>query len=606
MAVTPLDLAIASRVLSPIIKDLYESAKGSIKDALDNWKNATASKRLARKIAITDKVKTIWAPDKEISLSSFYYPNKINISGTAVEINSLASLPPRNLIIEGIVGQGKSILLRYLCIQELSPNGTGRIPVFIELRTLSAKNGLLNAIYNSLTKLDIHITDEVFDYLAKAGKLVILLDAFDEVDIQIKKEVFQDIENLIEKYEELQFVITSRPKDDIQNSRHVEVIRIAPLSTRDFDPFLRKLGLKTTRINDVLTAIQESPSNVSSLINTPLMLTLVIIVYESENEIPQNLPEFFEKLFHIVFTRHDSIKGSFERHHHSGLSERKLQELFEAFCCIVMHGGYRRSLTNDQFERAFSQAQEYATDCKCDSAKFKLDITKVACLMLEEGIGLTTFLHKSILEYHAAAFIKHSSDDLAKQFYESMIDDSEGWTEVLRFLQKIDPYRFVSFYLKPSYDRLLYKLGGNSKSLTAASIEPTLKDVLGSITADFMGLDPYSSDAFDLLGFSHNDFNVGLIGITKIIDAAIHHATKHVPGAVSKSFFTENAIPIQLIEEGRAFNVVLFTLIRKIEFGQFVESVREVVYSLEIEIEGFKEIIDKESKKKELFPKRSV
>jgi len=136
------------------------------------------------------------------------------------------------------------------------------------------------------------------------------------------------------------------------------------------------------------------------------------------------------------------MKAGFNRKRYSGLSERQLQTLFEAFCFMTIQNSFGRSLSSDQFSTAFSQAQEYSGDAKCEEDKFRLDIVKVACLMLEEGIDTSTFLHKSLLEYYAAAFIKHSTDDVAKLFYEAAAENYRPWEEVLRFLSDIDPYRY--------------------------------------------------------------------------------------------------------------------------------------------------------------------
>jgi predicted NACHT family NTPase len=141
-------------------------------------------------------------------------------------------------------------------------------------------------------------------------------------------QAINEIEFLVERYPELKIVVTSRPDNEIQKSRLFTVIKISKLDRSDFDDFLRKLSIPLSRRIEIIEAIDKSPRQVIDLINTPLMLTLLVMVYESEKEIPSELPEFFEKLFHTVFTKHDKLKAGFNRHHHCGLSERKLQELF--------------------------------------------------------------------------------------------------------------------------------------------------------------------------------------------------------------------------------------------------------------------------------------
>lgn len=440
-----------AKVSSPIISDIYSAAKGKVKTALSRWEEQQFPKRLAKKIGNLSLVRTLWCPDDDVSLLKFYYPPKVQATGTSTEIiaNCVNDISTENFVIQGIVGQGKSIFLRWLAVQEAKMS---RLPIFIELRTLHAKYSLRDAIYRELESFDITINEEVFNYLAKSGKFLLLLDAFDELDSNLTKETLNEIKFLSRKFESMQIVISSRPGNEIQKISGIKVMNICPLSEIDYAPFLEKMGLTAIKSFEVVTAIKESKGSLIELITTPLMLTLVAIVYQSEREIPNTLPEFFEKLFHIVLTRHDRLKDGFNRKRNSGLSDRKLQELFEAFCFMTLQNGYGRSLSNEQFTHAFKNAQNYTENCKCEQENFQIDIIKGACLMLEEGIDTSTFLHKSLLEYYAAAFIKHSNDDVAKLFYEEAQRPQTHWYDVINFLSNIDPYRFSKFFALPQIE----------------------------------------------------------------------------------------------------------------------------------------------------------
>jgi hypothetical protein len=133
---------------------------------------------------------------------------------------------------------------------------------------------------------------------------------------------------------------------------------------------------------------------------------------------------------------------------------------------MAMQHGFGRSLSHEEFEVAFDQACEYASNAKCELEHFKLDLTKVACLMLEEGFDNTTFLHKSILEYYSAAFITHSMDEVASLFYSEVRKSPRHWLEVLSFLREIDPYRFARDFLVPELAEvrdILTKLTGTRR-----------------------------------------------------------------------------------------------------------------------------------------------
>lgn len=446
MILSAASTAFVVRAASPLIKDLYEGAKGAVSKSLKNWKAEKFPEKLLRTLLDLDNVRTIWSPEKNISLRDFYYPSRINSPNGAQSISFISDLGSSCVVVQGIVGQGKSILFRYLAMQELSHPDRPRIPLFLELRKLSKDLTLTAAIKNSLSACDIEADDEVFAYLANSGKLVILLDGFDEIESNIVKSTTLEIDDIVARHPALQIIVSSRPDNEIQKLSKFTVVDINPLGVDDYLPFLKKLNVEPDKANTIVNAITGSPSNVSSLIKTPLMLTLVVMVYQSESQIPVELPEFFEKLFYTVFTRHDKLKPTFARQHYSSLSERKLQELFEAFCFMAMQAGHGRTLNSSQFSEAFELAQDCVKGSDCTEDGFRKDITKVSCLMLEEGFQDVTFLHKSIAEYHAAAFVKDSADNFAKKFYDVASKEWSYWKECLLFLKSIDKYRFSKFF----------------------------------------------------------------------------------------------------------------------------------------------------------------
>jgi hypothetical protein len=176
MAVTGFEVGVATKLIAPIVKDLYEGAKGLASSSFDKWKASGYPAKLAKKIASADKVKTIWSPEKDISLLSIYYPSKVHAHGKKKTVKTIDDFSSNTLVIEGIVGQGKSMFLRYLCLQELTGNGTGRIPLFLELRTVMPGKQLRDYLLLGLEKLDIAVNDETFDYLMSSGKIALLLD----------------------------------------------------------------------------------------------------------------------------------------------------------------------------------------------------------------------------------------------------------------------------------------------------------------------------------------------------------------------------------------------------------------------------------------------
>lgn len=453
-ALTAATINTIARVATPVIGDVYKASKDGVRKAYSRWQESSFPKRLARKIGGLALVKTLWKPDDDVSLLKFYHPPRIRSLDQRKEksVSSISDIGNENIVIEGIVGQGKSIFLRSLAIEEVRNESNGRLPVFIELRTLHKGYLLRDSIYKVLESYEINIDDDAFDHLAGSGKMVLLLDAFDELDESLIRDTLNQITFFARKYEAMQIIVTSRPGNDIQKVPGFKVTRIMALKPDEYSKFLFKMGISTTKSAAIVEAIRSNTGGLSNLITTPLMLTLVAIVYESEKEIPPTLPDFFERLFQIVLTKHDRLKDGFNRKRNSGLSDRKLQELFEAFCFMTIQNGYGRSLSGEQFTKVFREAIDYSEDCRCDQDKFQDDIVKGACLMLEEGVDTITFLHKSLMEYYAAAFIRHSTDEVAEMFYKAAGENQRAWREVVRFLSSIDSYRYSKEFAIPQIE----------------------------------------------------------------------------------------------------------------------------------------------------------
>ncbi len=472
--VTSLAAAASIAALSAPLKDLYEAGKDKFKDQLSRWNNARQLKAIATKVAAYEQVKTIWQREKKVKLSAFYYPSKVRLpTGITKTVISLRDLPSSGgVVLQGTVGQGKTVFLRYLCIQELSTQASGRIPVFFELRKLDSGLNLEKALFNTLESLGFEVTDELFDYYAESGKLVILLDGFDEIEESLVRDVITRIEAWAIRYPQMQLFITCRPGGEIQKSNHFSTIQLAPLTPEEHRPFMIKIGVKGEILDQLLVAIEKSPVEIRGLLTTPLLLTLLVLVYQSEGVIPNELPEFFKLLFATVFSRHDHSKPAFRRAHKSGLNERKLEHFFEAFCFAVMRRKYTVNLKDDQFDTAFLDASTFS-DEKCSLDGFRHDIVKVACLLQEDGLFIS-FVHKSLLDYFPAAFIKNCTDEQATRIYESIASHWRQWQHVLHFLSYIDKYRFARYFAIPQLQQIVSEFSVHDGKVTEKSINAFL------------------------------------------------------------------------------------------------------------------------------------
>lgn len=433
-------------------------SKASLAKKLKNLNAANAYLSAAN----VEKVKTIWQVDKEVNLHNFYYPTQMQLEGKRIKIEGLNSFPDNGkIVIQGTAGQGKSILMRYITSIELKKAST--LPIFVELRKISEKKSLIDLILDNLKEIGLYIDSTELDALFATNKCSLILDAFDEIPKSLVNDTITKIESICNQHYGLSIIISSRPNAEIQKSTFFRVINLAELSPNDFEPLLEKLFCSSNNnVADLLKAIHSSESQVVGVITTPLLLTLLVIIYKSFNEIPNNLSEFYDKLFTILCYRHDSTKPGFKREFATGLTESQLSKLFDSFCFCCMKAKISSlpqneaiSLTNEAIDLSNSHIE--------NAELFLNDITKVTCLVVEEGFEYH-FIHKSIREYHAAHYLKeHAQESLKIAFYKHASLHYENYNQELKFLESIDEYNYKKYFLIPHIDNI-FKLSKINKN----------------------------------------------------------------------------------------------------------------------------------------------
>src|SRR2546428_1554509 len=99
-------------------------------------------------------VKTIWQAEKEIDLFKFYYESKLLLNNARVAIRQLTDIPySGNLLIQGTVGQGKSIFMRYLVSTELIKGEA--LPIFVQLMRIGAGESVMHHVLRELKSLGV-------------------------------------------------------------------------------------------------------------------------------------------------------------------------------------------------------------------------------------------------------------------------------------------------------------------------------------------------------------------------------------------------------------------------------------------------------------------
>ena len=205
-------IILAKDLFKKLTTDIYNLVRERTGKAIKQFETNTQIANIYRRIDNIRMVKTIWQIDKPVNLTDFYCSSHVILDKKRKKIVKIDDLGNENhILIQGIAGQGKSIFLRYLCSIELIDSK--RIPLFLELRRISKEFSIMDRIFKTFESLGITINDDIFQVLAESGKVLLLLDAFDEIPEDLKALVLTDIEDLAQKYEKLKIIVTSRPHE---------------------------------------------------------------------------------------------------------------------------------------------------------------------------------------------------------------------------------------------------------------------------------------------------------------------------------------------------------------------------------------------------------
>ena len=433
---------LSAAVVQGPINDIYSTLKRK-----RNMKSKPAHAALFAKGLEVEQVKTIWHMDKPVNIREFYYPSKVKLGSDRIQIDSLSDLPgSAKVVIEGTAGQGKSIFLRYLAGNELRKGQS--IPIFIELMRLANDNSLKTLIAQYLTELGFKCNASDVDDFLSTERFVLLLDAFDEVHEEEVNRALNEISSIISSVRNIQVVVTARPDSEIQKHPGFNVHQLAKLKFDDFEPILRKFyGKADVDIHRILSFLKEEKNRVAELVDTPLLLTLVCLTYNTRNTIPKSPHEFYDRLFFMLSERHDSTKPGFRREFKSKLNVNDLERLFKAFSfhCMV---GQNKSLSQNKAITEVKKASRVTSINPSSENSFIEDCTRNTCLLVRDGFDIH-FIHKSVMEYHAACFIAESSDELKEKFYSAAAEKPQIYLQELNYLEYIDEHAHDVFFLKP-------------------------------------------------------------------------------------------------------------------------------------------------------------
>lgn len=417
-----------------------------------------------------EKMKTLLYRHAAKDIYSFYECVGLNRNEDIIDtadINNVLKIGNK-IIVTGTGGSGKSVMMKHFFLNILET--THYVPVLIELRGLNEYDekgiNLEEYIYEVMGTLKFKIERKYFEYSLETGCYVILLDGFDEVKNEISNSVTNQIVAMSKKYPENHYILSSRPLEEFMGWNQFEELHAMPLSKEQALSLINKIEydqiIKDKFYKELDEYLYEKYETFAS---NPLLLTIMLLTFESRASIPDKLNDFFEQAFTTLFHTHDATKGGYKRDIRSKLGYEDFKAVFSYFCFKSFFNSDYKFSENKALEYIGAAKQKRIIDTYFNSMDYLKDLTNSVCMLIHEGLEFR-FSHRSFQEYFAALYTVQLSDSQQKRFLKLWLQDNSyrSTSNYLDMLYELQPLRFVKNIISPAIRELQEKFKKNNES----------------------------------------------------------------------------------------------------------------------------------------------
>jgi len=397
--------------------------------------------------------------------------------------NWLKNNDKNHITLLGDYGTGKSSFLLYLTyiLAKSYKNDPSAlpIPIFISLKNYAEIKDIKKTIIETLEN-DYDVTvysPAYFQKLLEEGKLILLLDGFDEMESKSKRDMivnnFEEINKLVTKNSKV--ILTSRthyfkthshvknifnPQYDdelwkiVRNNHRFEIVELLEFNNEQIIDFLQR------HTNDYMEMWRKIKStyNLEDLSKRPILLEMIIKslprLMKAGKEI--NSSELY-KAYTDVWVDRDDWRSNMSISEKSVFMEELAYHMFSNNIQSVPYTDLNE-LVVDHFQRKIVSSE--------DADFFDTD-TRTCSFLNRDQSGNYKFIHKSFMEYFVAKkFFKEIEDNKVK-FFKNM----PLVPEIIDFLSKMNLdknklYETIYFTTNRKFEEVGY-MGGNAISILA-------------------------------------------------------------------------------------------------------------------------------------------
>ncbi|MCB0853498.1 MAG: hypothetical protein KDD63_14830, partial [Bacteroidetes bacterium] len=273
--------------------------------------------------------------------------------------------------------------------------------------------------------------------LLKIGKAQILLDALDEVQVEHEDRVIQEIKDLSDKYDKCQYIMTCRIAAFNAHFEQFTDVEIDDFNDGQIQEFIHNWFQVEPELAKECWEKLESMQTVKELASTPILLTLLCILYEDSLDFPQSRAEIYMEAIDTMLKKWDSsrrIKRKGESTYETlSFTKRKTLLARIAFQTFSQGEFFIPQRRLEKLIKDYIQNLPHIKESSLEVESREVLTSMIAQhgLIVPRAKGIYSFSHLSIQELFTAHFLVSSpqSEQLIKDAIENYVSNPQ-WREV--------------------------------------------------------------------------------------------------------------------------------------------------------------------------------
>lgn len=347
------------------------------------------------------------------------------------------------LMVLGGPGAGKSTFLRKMGMEALQFKQEQGflhecIPVFVELKRFKELPiDIEDLIVKEFEICRVPKSKELTHAFLEQGKLLVLLDGLDEVPTANRSEAVTQIQDFVDRYSKNRFIVSCRIAAYNQNFRRFTDVGVAEFDDKQIRDFIDNwFGKGSSRAKDCWEEVSKAESvGVKELAQTPLLLTLVCLLFEKGGELPIKRATLYDRALRVLLEEWNASKELERDKPYKGLDTRA-KELLLATIAFDFFEEDRLFFPRRELARKIEAVlqEEILPDEKQIDGNFVLKSIEVQHgILAEQGTDVYSFSHLTLQEFLAAVQIADNPNKHLNHAIENHLYD-ERWKEVFLLL----------------------------------------------------------------------------------------------------------------------------------------------------------------------------